>query len=77
MVVQLPDINKKFYDIINQEDWDIELEDVDPNIQNLHKNFITQSDVPFGQMFLPTPLPGVWLSLLLGFDIENPEEDYG
>ena len=75
MVVQLPDINKKFYDIINQEDWDITLEDVDPNIQNLHKNFITQSDVPLGQMFLPTPLPGVWISLFLGFDIENPEED--
>lgn len=77
MVVQLPDINKKFYDIINQEDWNIELEDVDPNIQNLHKNYITQSDVPLGQMFLPTPLPGVWLSIFLGFDIENPEEDYG
>jgi len=27
VVVQLPDINKKFYDIINQEDWNIELED--------------------------------------------------
>ena len=75
MVVQLPDINKKFYDIINQEDWDIALEDVDPNIQNLHKNFITQSDVPLGQMFLPTPLPGVWLNIFLGFEIENPEED--
>ena len=74
-MVQLPDINKKFYDIINQEDWDIALEDVDPNIQNLHKNFITQSDVPLGQMFLPTPLPGLWLSIFLGFDIENPEED--
>ena len=72
MVVQLPDINKKFYDIINQEDWNITLEDVDPVIQ---RDLISQADVPLGNMFLPTPIPGVWISLSLGFEIENPEED--
>ena len=72
MVVQLPDINKKFYDIINQEDWNITLEDVDPVIQ---RDFISQADVPLGNMFLPTPIPGVWISLAIGFEIENPEED--
>ena len=34
------------------------------------------NDIPLGNMFLPTPIPGVWINILLGFEIENPE-DYG
>ena len=71
-MVQLPDINKKFYDIINQEDWNLIEDNIDPTIQT---EYISQTDVPLGNMFLPTPIPGVWISLSLGFEIENPEED--
>ena len=65
MVVQLPDINKKFYDIINQEDWDIDLEEeVEPFSANL----------PIGDIVFPTPIPGIWINLNLGFEIERPED---
>jgi len=68
-VVQLSDINKLFYDIINQEDWDDVVPNNDPVI---YRDFISQQDVPLGNMILPTPIPGVWISISLGFEIENP-----
>jgi len=70
VVVLLPDINKKFFDIINQEDWDdVPVDDNDPIIQ---REYISQYDVPLGNMILPTPIPGVWISINLGFEVENP-----
>jgi len=70
VVVLLPDINKKFFDIINQEDWDdVPIDDNDPTIQ---REYISQYDVPLGNMILPTPIPGVWISINLGFEVENP-----
>ena len=66
----MPDINKKFFDIINQEDWgDVSVDDNDPTIQ---REYISQYDVPLGNMILPTPIPGVWISINLGFEVENP-----
>ena len=51
----MPDINKKFFDIINQEDWgDVSVDDNDPTIQ---REYISQYDVPLGNMILPTPIP--------------------
>ena len=64
-----PEINAKFFDMINQEDWDdLELED-DPVI---YRDLFSQSDIPLGNMILPTPIPGVWISINLGFEIEGP-----
>ena len=72
--VQLPDINKKFYDIINQEDWDEISVQEDPTIQTDILNIEVPGDFPIGQYIMPTPIPGVWISIALGIDIEDPGE---
>ena len=66
------DINEKFFNIINQENWELpEFED-DPIID---RTFLSQFNMPLGNMFLPTPIPGVWISIDIGFEMENPDED--
>ena len=69
--VQLPDINKKFYDIINQEDISVE---EDPTIRTDILGIEVPGDFPIGQYIMPTPIPGVWISIALGLDIEDPGE---
>jgi len=73
VVVQLPDkITQQFFDIINQEDWDLD----EIELPTIQRDMMSGNDIPLGNMFLPTPIPGVWINILLGFEIENPE-DYG
>ncbi len=63
-------VNAKFYDIINQEDWgDLDLS-YDPTIRT---EIISQGEVPLGSVMIPTPIPGIWISLDIGFDIEGPD----
>ena len=51
----MPNINKEFFDIINQEDWDLD---------------ITEEEIqPFDGI-----IPGIWINLNLGFEIERPED---
>ena len=30
-----------------------------------------QGDVPLGNILIPTPIPGVWINVNLGFEIED------
>ena len=64
-------INQKFYDIINQENWDETDFNFDPTIRT---EIISQQEVPLGNVMLPTPIPGIWINLNLGFEIERPED---
>jgi|TARA_B100000900_G_scaffold395911_1_gene394733 hypothetical protein len=66
------DINAKFFDIINQEDWDeSEINDETP----IYRELTAQGDVPLAMTILPTPIPGVWISISLGFEIEGYEDN--
>tara|TARA_Y100001938_G_scaffold137045_1_gene200727 strand:+ start:671 stop:895 length:225 start_codon:yes stop_codon:yes gene_type:complete len=70
----LPDINKKFYDIINQEDWDLEsIEDIQDEPVIL-KQYIFIGDLPEDSYIIPTNIPGVWLNINLGFNTEGGDE---
>lgn len=62
----MPNINKEFFDIINQEDWDIDIteEEIQP----------FDGILPLGDIVFPTPIPGIWINLNLGFEIERPED---
>ena len=51
--------DEEFYKMINSEDWDLGVDDV-------------MTELPVGELLLPSPIPGVWLKLYLGFNIENP-----
>ena len=63
-------VNAKFYDIINQEDWgDLDL-NYDPTIRT---EIISQGEVPLGSVMIHTPIPGIWISLDIGFDLEGPD----
>ena len=64
-------INQKFYDIINQENWDETDLNFDPTIRT---EIISQQEVPLGNVMLPTPIPGIWISLDIGFNIEGQED---
>tara|TARA_B100000965_G_scaffold391565_1_gene399752 strand:+ start:3237 stop:3449 length:213 start_codon:yes stop_codon:yes gene_type:complete len=64
-------INQKFYDIINQENWDETDFNFDPTIRT---EIISQQEVPLGNVMLPTPIPGIWISLDIGFNIEGQED---
>tara|TARA_B100001778_G_C18596254_1_gene634864 strand:+ start:448 stop:660 length:213 start_codon:yes stop_codon:yes gene_type:complete len=64
-------INQKFYDIINQENWDETDFNFDPTIRT---DIISQQEVPLGNVMLPTPIPGIWISLDIGFNIEGQED---
>lgn len=68
----MPDINKEFYNIINQEDWDeIDVDD-DPTIRTDILGAEPPGDFPIGTYIMPTPIPGVWISISLGLDIQDP-----
>ena len=62
----MPNINKEFFDIINQEDWDLDIteEEIQP----------FDGILPLGDIVFPTPIPGIWINLNLGFEIERPED---
>ena len=64
-------INQKFYDIINQENWDETDFNFDPTIRT---EIISQQEVPLGNVMLPTPIPGIWISVDIGFNIEGQED---
>jgi len=65
------EVNAKFFDMINQEDWgEPDYEQDDPTI---YRDLIAQCDVPIGNMIFPTPIPGVWISISMGFEIEGPD----
>lgn len=64
-------INQKSYDIINQENWDETDFNFDPTIRT---EIISQQEVPLGNVMLPTPIPGIWISLDIGFNIEGQED---
>jgi len=71
-LAKFPDINEKFFNIINAEDWDIPEIDSSPTII---RDLFSTGDVPLGAYILPTPLPGVWFNISMGFELENPEWD--
>ena len=71
----MPDINKKFYDIINQEDWDLEsIEDIQDEPVIL-RQYIFIGDLPENSYIVPTQIPGVWLNINLGFDVEEGDDN--
>jgi hypothetical protein len=72
----LSDINKIFYDIVNQEDWDFSVDSEDPTIKThiLADSEQFSGDYPIGTFIVPTPIPGVYIHLSLGFDIDEPGE---
>ena len=57
------ELKKQFYDIINAEDWD------DTGYPERPQQQI--SDVALGDIMIPTPIPGVWIHVNLGFEIED------
>ena len=73
------DINEKFIDIINQEDWDfnsfpVEEETVIEIIPIVRPDVAT-GDIPLGTYIIPTPIPNVFLNVSLGFDLQQGDED--
>jgi hypothetical protein len=53
----LDNIDEKFYDIINGEDWvEDSAIDVSPGI--------------YGSLMVPSPIPGVWLNIMF---VDGPE----
>lgn len=61
--------NTRFWDIINQEDWDESLNDIPIRDDEY------SGDVHIASMLLPTPMPGVWINFTLGFEVHKPGED--
>ena len=57
------ELKKQFYDIINAEDWD------ETNYPERPQEQI--SDITLGDIMIPTPIPGVWIHVNLGFEIED------
>jgi len=72
--VQLSKINQEFYNIVNNEDWDeLSTEELDPTIETmLVADGDMPGDFPVGQVVVPTPIPGVWIRLNIGLDVEEP-----
>ena len=64
------EINAKFFDIINQEDWG----EVDYDDPIIYRDLMSLGDIPIGNMIVPTPIPGVWINISLGFELEGPED---
>lgn len=60
-------VDKKFYEMINSEDWNLDSDDA----------VYTIPELPVGEVILPSPIPGLWFRLYLGFNIEEPGEFYG
>ena len=57
------ELKKQFYDIINAEDWD------DTGYPERPQE--TNADIILGDIMIPTPIPGVWIHVNLGFEIED------
>lgn len=65
--------NQKFYEIVNQEDWEIDVDvDEEPIIV---RQFIFIGDLPENSYIVPTQIPGVWLNINLGFDVEEGDDN--
>ena len=65
--------NQKFYNIVNQEDWEIDVDvDEEPIIV---RQFIFIGDLPENSYIVPTQIPGVWLNINLGFDVEEGDDN--
>ncbi len=65
--------NQKFYDIVNQENWEIDVDvDEEPIIV---RQFIFIGDLPENSYIVPTQIPGVWLNINLGFDVEEGDDN--
>lgn len=72
------DTNEKFIDIINAEDWDFdsfEEQEAVIDIIPIVRPDVETGDVPLGTYIIPTPIPNVYLSISLGFDIDNGEDN--
>lgn len=71
------DTNEKFIDIINAENWDFDSfeEEAVIDIIPIVRPDVETGDVPLGTYIIPTPIPNVFLSISLGFDIDNGEDN--
>ena len=73
------DINEKFIDIINQEDWDFNSFPVEEEtiieIVPIVRPDVETGDIPLGTYIIPTPIPNVFLNVSLGFDLQQGDED--
>jgi len=73
------DINEKFIDIINQEDWDFNSFPVEEEtvieIVPIVRPDVKTGDIPLGTYIIPTPIPNVFLNVSLGFDLQQGDED--
>ena len=73
------DINEKFIDIINQEDWDFNSFPVEEEtvieIVPIVRPDVETGDIPLGTYIIPTPIPNVFLNISLGFDLQQGDED--
>ena len=73
-------INEQFIDIINQEDWNetafVEEVETIINLSPIVRPEETLGDVPLGSFIIHTPIPNVYISVALGFEIDNGD-DYG
>ena len=58
--------------MINLEDWNLDSDDIDSD-----DIVFTIPEIPVGEVLLPSPIPGLWFRLYLGFNIEEPGEYYG
>ncbi len=63
-------VNQKFFDIINGEDWDdVEVEDT-----IISTDLIGDEDVPITHFIVPTPIPGVYINIKLGFNVDGGDD---
>jgi hypothetical protein len=73
------DINEKFIDIINQENWDFNSFPVEEEtvieIVPIVRPDVETGDIPLGTYIIPTPIPNVFLNVSLGFDLQQGDED--
>jgi len=73
------DINEKFIDIINQEDWDFNSFPVEEEtvieIVPIVRPDVETGDIPLGTYIIPTPITNVFLNVSLGFDLQQGDED--
>lgn len=79
MAKPFEDINEKFIDIINQEDWDFNSfpieEETIIEIVPIVRPEVETGDIPLGTYIIPTPIPNVFLNVSLGFDLQQGDED--
>lgn len=79
MAKPFEDINEKFIDIINQEDWDFNSFPVEEEtvieIVPIVRPEVETGDIPLGTYIIPTPIPNVFLNVSLGFDLQQGDED--